>query len=84
MHRIVRRLTIAFSLAILLIAVGASATLALSPNASCQAHITLGISNPGEVQRELHWPGFGREEVSRVSRWAGNTLEECEEVFGAQ
>ncbi len=82
MHRIVRRLTMAFSLATLLIALGASGTLALSPNASCQAHITLGLSNPGEVQRDAHWPGFGREEVSVVSRFAGNSLEECEEVFG--
>ena len=84
MRRVLRRLILSLSLAALVAALGASATLALSPNASCQAHITLGISNPGEVQRDLHWPGFGREEVSRVSRWAGNTLEECEEVFGPQ
>ena len=84
MYRIVRRLTIALSLAALLMALGASATLGLSPNASCQAHISLGISNPGEVQRDLHWPGFGHEEVRAVARWAGNTLEECEEVFGAE
>jgi hypothetical protein len=82
MHRVVRRLAIALSLATLLTAFGASATLALSPNASCQAHITLGLSNPGEVQRNAHDPDFGLNEVSRVSRWAGNTLEECVEVFG--
>jgi len=82
MHRVVRRLAIALSLATLLMALGASATLALSPNAGCQAHITLGHSNPGEVQRDQHWPGFGHEEVRAVSRWAGNTLEECFEVFG--
>ena len=82
MHRIVRRLTIAISLATLLMAFGASATLGLSPNASCQAHITLGLSNPGEVQRNAHDPSFGLNEVSRVSRWAGNSLEECATVFG--
>jgi hypothetical protein len=84
MRRVGRRLTIAISLATLLMAFGASATLALSPNASCQAHISLGISNPGEVQRDLHWPGFGHEEVRAVARWAGTTLEECEEVFGGE
>ena len=84
MHRIVRRLTIALSLATLLIALAVSTTLALSPNAGCQAHITHGVSNPGEVQRDLHWSGFGREEVSRVSRWAGHSLEECEQVFEGQ
>ena len=84
MHRVVRRLTLALSLAELLTALGASATLGLSPNASCQAHISLGESNPGEVQRDWHDPSFGLNEVSRVSRWAGNSLEECMEVFGAQ
>ena len=81
---VVRRLTVAIALAMSLVALGASATLALSPNASCQAHITLGISNPGEVQRDAHWPGFGHEEVRAVSRWPGSTLAECEEVFGAE
>ena len=59
MHRVVRRLTIAFSLAALLIAVGASGTLALSPNASCEAHITFGLGNPGEHQRNAQDPEFG-------------------------
>ena len=83
MHRVVRRLTIAFSLAALLIAVGASGTLALSPNASCEAHITFGLGNPGEHQRNAQDPEFGHE-VSRVARWAGNSFEECQEVFAAQ
>ena len=82
MRRVLRRLTIAFSLAGLLIALGASGTLALSPNASCQAQFTLFISNPGEVQRDLKDPTFGLNEASRVARWPGNTLEECEKVFG--
>ena len=81
MHRIVRRLTIAISLAALVMALGASATLAVSPNASCQAHLTLEGSNPGGVQRHEHWPGFGYEEVRAVSRFAGSSFEECERVF---
>jgi hypothetical protein len=81
MRRVIRRLTIAISLAAMLTAFGASATRALSPNAGCQAHFTLFISNPGELQRDMHWPGFGYEEVRRVSRWPGNSVEECEQVF---
>ena len=80
---ILRRLTVAFSLAALATTLAASAVFAQSPNASCQAHITLGISNPGEVQRDQHWPGFGHEEVRAVALWPGNTLAECEQVFGA-
>ena len=82
MHRVVRRLAIALSLATLLTALGASATLGLSPSAGCQAHITLGHSNPGEVQRDAHDPDFGLREVSGVSRFEGSTLEECMEFFG--
>ena len=83
MHRVVRRLAVALSLATLLMATGASATLALSPNAGCQAQITHGFGNPGEHQRNAHDPDFGQE-VSRVSRWPGNSFEECAEVFGPQ
>ena len=84
MHRVVRRLAIAFSLATLVIALGASATLALSPNAGCQAHFTLEGSNPGQLQRHQHWSGFGYEEVRMVSRYPGSSFEECEQVFEPQ
>ena len=83
MRRVVRRFTLAFSLATLLIAFGASGTLALSPNASCEAHITFGLGNPGEHQRNAHDPDFGHE-VSWVARWAGNSYEECQGAFEAQ
>jgi len=78
---VLRRLIASFSLAALVATMGASAVVAQSPNAGCQAHVTHGFSSPGEVQRDEHLRAFGLE-VSTLSRWPGSSLEECLEVFG--